>query len=114
MVDFRPFKGNSQVLFAKPIPGDITVRAFSLPPSPRHTTRWDPNRPARELALSLSDGTRWTVTSRPCIEETPAGLHHGICFETRIERPDTPLHRRLTGRFRFDSAHVTTELCRTL
>lgn len=114
LVDIRPFKGSSQILFAGPIPGGLTVRELSLPRRPRHTTRWDPNRPAREFTLALSDGTRWTVTSRPCIEETPASLRPGICFETRIERPGTPSHHHLTGSFRFEHHLATRDICRSL
>ncbi|MCY1054613.1 hypothetical protein [Nannocystis sp. SCPEA4] len=113
LVDIRPYKGSSQILFAGPISGELAVRDLTLPRRPRHATRWDPNRSARELALELSDGTRWTVTSRPCIEETPESTYHGICFETRIERPGATLHRHLTGSFRFGGPSVTT-ICRAL
>ncbi|MBZ5709917.1 hypothetical protein [Nannocystis pusilla] len=113
LIDIRRFKGSSQILFAGPIPGELAVRDLTLPRRPRHATRWDPNRAAREFDLALSDGTRWTVTSRPCIEETPGSTHHGICFETRIERPGAAPHRHLTGSFRFGGPPVTT-ICRAL
>jgi hypothetical protein len=110
-VQLRLPKRGSPIVVAGPIPASIDVRAVELPKVPRHNTLWDPNRAALELAVDLTDGTRWTVASRPCIEETPEHLYHGTCFETRIERPGLPPHRRLVGSFTMLHEPIVTPIC---
>lgn len=112
IIDQRPSPPGSQHLLVGPIPDPaVAVRRVELPKRPRHTTRWDPNRAAEELDLELTDGTRWTVTSRPCFEETPDRVHSGTCFDTRIERPGAPPHRHITGSFNILNHPVTTSIC---
>lgn len=115
LLERRPSPPGSQLLLAGPIPGpDVSVRAVKLPRTPRYVTRWDPNRAAPELALELTDGTRWTVTSRPCLEDTAERVHLGTCFETRIERPGAPPHRHLTAAIRSDLGTAAVPVCRKL
>lgn len=116
VTDLRPHPRGSRHFLAGPIPNPgVAVRKIDLPKRPRYFTRWDPNRSTEELALELTDGTRWTVTSRPCLADTPDEVLSGTCLETQIDRPGAPPHRHINGLFYLPTIGITSlPVCRSL
>lgn len=99
LLDDPPRLRSEHVLLAGPVTAVTAVRAVKMPRKPAYTRAWDPNRPAVEVEVELTDGRRWIVTSRPCAQVTSDGTDFGLCFETHLDREDGPPHRHMTAFF---------------